>query len=201
MFDVINILYFRVLVIRVLRCRWKNIKVSANKKSSLYDCFWLKIPMFAIWKPLGEMQEWLNWHAWKACKPQKGFGGSNPSLSATEDKGVNESLRLFVFIVGTGLPGTRVKTKRDTAEPPLSECCRDAAGRQGKNAVNPRVGVINGFFVWRISFLRDPRRFTYLLTIILAIRSCIRPILWPNVFSIEGYSSLSFGDCVWFRRR
>ena len=36
--------------------------------------------------------------------------------------------RKIYFIVGTGLPGTRVKTKRDTAEPPLSECCRDAAG-------------------------------------------------------------------------
>ncbi len=30
----------------------------------------------------GEMQEWLNWHAWKACVPQKGTEGSNPSLSA-----------------------------------------------------------------------------------------------------------------------
>ncbi len=29
------------------------------------------------------MQEWLNWHAWKACVPQKGTGGSNPFLSAT----------------------------------------------------------------------------------------------------------------------
>ena len=28
------------------------------------------------------MQEWLNWPAWKASKPQKGFRGSNPLLSA-----------------------------------------------------------------------------------------------------------------------
>ena len=28
------------------------------------------------------MQEWLNWHAWKACVPQKGTAGSNPALSA-----------------------------------------------------------------------------------------------------------------------
>ncbi len=28
------------------------------------------------------MQEWLNWHAWKACVPLKGTEGSNPSLSA-----------------------------------------------------------------------------------------------------------------------
>ncbi len=30
------------------------------------------------------MQEWLNWPAWKASKPQKGFRGSNPLLSATK---------------------------------------------------------------------------------------------------------------------
>ena len=38
----------------------------------------------------GEMQEWLNWPAWKASKPQKGFGGSNPPLSAKpmEQRGV-----------------------------------------------------------------------------------------------------------------
>ena len=29
----------------------------------------------------GEVQEWLNWHAWKACILQ-GIEGSNPSLSA-----------------------------------------------------------------------------------------------------------------------
>ncbi len=28
------------------------------------------------------MLEWLKRHAWKACKPQKGFRGSNPRLSA-----------------------------------------------------------------------------------------------------------------------
>ena len=28
------------------------------------------------------MLEWLKRHAWKACKLQKGFGGSNPPLSA-----------------------------------------------------------------------------------------------------------------------
>jgi hypothetical protein len=37
----------------------------------------------------GEMQEWFNWHAWKACVPQKGTGGSNPPLSAK----TNYSLR------------------------------------------------------------------------------------------------------------
>ena len=30
----------------------------------------------------GEVAEWSKAHAWKVCKPQKGFEGSNPSLSA-----------------------------------------------------------------------------------------------------------------------
>ena len=30
----------------------------------------------------GEVHEWLKWHAWKACVPLKGTGGSNPFLSA-----------------------------------------------------------------------------------------------------------------------
>ena len=28
------------------------------------------------------MLEWLKRHAWKACKPLKGFAGSNPCISA-----------------------------------------------------------------------------------------------------------------------
>ena len=31
---------------------------------------------------IGEMLEWLKRHAWKACKRQKCFRGSNPRLSA-----------------------------------------------------------------------------------------------------------------------
>ncbi len=31
----------------------------------------------------GELLEWLKRHAWKACIPQKGIEGSNPSLSAS----------------------------------------------------------------------------------------------------------------------
>ena len=42
--------------------------------------------IFVIFAPLynsnGKMQEWLIWHAWKACVLQKGTGGSNPPLSA-----------------------------------------------------------------------------------------------------------------------
>ena len=37
---------------------------------------------FASAKSRGEVLEWLKRHAWKACKRQKRFGGSNPPLSA-----------------------------------------------------------------------------------------------------------------------
>ena len=37
----------------------------------------------------GEMLEWLKRHAWKACKLQKGFRGSNPRLSAKENNMIN----------------------------------------------------------------------------------------------------------------
>ncbi len=33
-------------------------------------------------KSFGEMLEWLKRHAWKVCKRQKCFMGSNPILSA-----------------------------------------------------------------------------------------------------------------------
>ena len=47
----------------------------------------------------GKMQEWLNWPAWKASKPQKGFGGSNPPLSAkaNEAKDVEKFRHLLFF--------------------------------------------------------------------------------------------------------
>ena len=40
---------------------------------------------------LGEMLEWLKRHAWKACKRQKCFAGSNPALSADYVKESAES--------------------------------------------------------------------------------------------------------------
>lgn len=40
---------------------------------------------FYLCPAFGKMQEWLNWHAWKACNPLKGFRGSNPRLSAKND--------------------------------------------------------------------------------------------------------------------
>ncbi len=42
----------------------------------------IKNDIFVTEKAIGEMLEWLKRHAWKACKRQKRFGGSNPPLSA-----------------------------------------------------------------------------------------------------------------------
>lgn len=41
------------------------------------------------------MQEWLNWHAWKACVPLKGTAGSNPALSALN---ISKDLKINVLI-------------------------------------------------------------------------------------------------------
>jgi hypothetical protein len=43
------------------------------------------------------MQEWLNWHAWKACEPLKGSAGSNPALSANnvDNKLINKQTPNF----------------------------------------------------------------------------------------------------------
>ncbi len=47
-------------------------------------------------KYIGEVAEWLNAHAWKACVPQ-GTEGSNPSLTATTKEGRHKRVaRLFV---------------------------------------------------------------------------------------------------------
>lgn len=35
----------------------------------------------------GEVAEWFKAHAWKACKPFKGFGGSNPPLRQRPNNG------------------------------------------------------------------------------------------------------------------
>lgn len=43
------------------------------------------------------MQEWLNWHAWKACNRLKRFGGSNPPLSAEGKELEVDTNSFFVF--------------------------------------------------------------------------------------------------------
>ena len=63
---------------------WKNKKkntfVAENACGSHFFCNLHPISEKAS---IGEMLEWLKRHAWKACIPLKGIGGSNPPLSAT----------------------------------------------------------------------------------------------------------------------
>ena len=47
------------------------------------------------------MLEWLKRHAWKACKRQKRFGGSNPPLSA----GISNNMKRLIFIFSFTLIG------------------------------------------------------------------------------------------------
>lgn len=47
---------------------------------------------YYLCEPKGEVQEWLNWPAWKASKPLKGFRGSNPLLSAACENRVASDL-------------------------------------------------------------------------------------------------------------
>lgn len=45
-----------------------------------------RLPEKSLSLPIrGEVLEWLKRHAWKACKRQKCFAGSNPALSAVEN--------------------------------------------------------------------------------------------------------------------
>ena len=63
----------------------KNLRIS--KKSSNFVADFNKYPLGMGTNEVftdrrGEMLEWLKRHAWKACKRQKCFRGSNPRLSA-----------------------------------------------------------------------------------------------------------------------
>ena len=57
------------------------------------------------------MLEWLKRHAWKACKLQKGFGGSNPPLSA-KDFLTRMSPSLF----------ERMSFRKDLHRMPVADC-------------------------------------------------------------------------------
>ena len=55
-------------------------------------------------KRRGEVLEWLKRHAWKVCKRQKRFAGSNPALSANRlpsysDVAVGEALWIAIVVV------------------------------------------------------------------------------------------------------
>ena len=57
----------------------KNTFVAENACGSHFFC---NLHPISEKVSIGEMLEWLKRHAWKACKRQKCFAGSNPALSA-----------------------------------------------------------------------------------------------------------------------
>ena len=64
------------------------------------------------------MQEWLNWPAWKASKPLKGFRGSNPLLSAKSAgrtcryAGKTGEFEAYRFFVAVNLASEAVRKRR-----------------------------------------------------------------------------------------
>ena len=74
---------------------WKNKKkntfVAENACGSHFFCNLHPISKKAY---IGEMLEWLKRHAWKACKRQKCFAGSNPALSAVVMENVKAGKQL-----------------------------------------------------------------------------------------------------------
>ena len=67
-----------------------NYSFYAVEKERRYLQNWEILCTFGA--PFGKMQEWLNWPAWKASKPLKGFRGSNPLLSAACENRVASDL-------------------------------------------------------------------------------------------------------------
>lgn len=69
----------------------KNTFVAENAGGSHFFCNLHPISEKAS---IGEMLEWLKRHAWKACKRQKCFAGSNPALSAVVMENVKAGKQL-----------------------------------------------------------------------------------------------------------
>ncbi len=59
---------------------------ASKKKCELCSRFIENTLRKEVFSDEGKMLEWLKRHAWKACKLLKGFRGSNPRLSAKEDR-------------------------------------------------------------------------------------------------------------------
>ena len=75
----------------------KNTFVAENAGELYFFC---KLHPISEDSVFGEMLEWLKRHAWKACIPLKGIGGSNPPLSANKQKlqGFDFIEAFFVFV-------------------------------------------------------------------------------------------------------
>ena len=89
------------------------------------------------------MQEWFNWHAWKACVPQKGTGGSNPPLSA-KAKIIHRRSR-GIFILGISEPCSHERGKPQNKKTIRVKRVRDYFGFEapppGINSVNPPLSA------------------------------------------------------------
>ena len=94
------------------------------------------------------MLEWLKRHAWKACKLQKGFRGSNPRLSARLSGFESPSLRktLTRFVCPSLLEQANIG--KGLYRMPVADCGdyegipgEDASGRLWGLRRNPRLSA------------------------------------------------------------
>ena len=91
------------------------------------------------------MQEWLNWHAWKACNRLKRFRGSNPLLSAKKKRATGEiPVALFHLGINSGLlvglnnasPIHGNQSKKKSSR--FATACISDVFQSGKRDSNPR---------------------------------------------------------------
>ena len=97
------------------------------------------------------MLEWLKRHAWKACKRQKRFPGSNPGLSAFKEFSSCPKFLFFgivhyalAFRAGLSVPYPYVVAATIQAKPAYFTSVR--WGHIGNDATNH--DVLNGLAVW-----------------------------------------------------
>ena len=80
--------------------QWKNKKkntfVAENARGSHFFCNLHPISEQML---IGEMLEWLKRHAWKACIPLKGIGGSNPPLSADKLRNGKQQINIISNLI------------------------------------------------------------------------------------------------------
>ncbi len=87
------------------------------------------------------MSEWLKEHAWKACKRQKRFEGSNPFLSTTKLKAPRSGAFLFLGQAKLRL-SEGLKIKKPTAAEQLCfqfGCVATPKGSRAERVVPIRV--------------------------------------------------------------
>ena len=79
------------------------------------------------------MQEWLNWPAWKASKPPKGFRGSNPLLSAKKYRTIPANVRFAGIVVSIRAAARAARTRKLRPAGPQ-------AGKRGAACIKSDVG-------------------------------------------------------------